>query len=70
MVAMQDEKREKVTVPYKCSDWLTHYVEIAEHLLRGSPVPVTGEDGRRTIAVFEAVERSARSGKIEPVKYE
>ena len=33
-------------------------------------VPVTGEDGRRTIAVLEAAERSARSGKTEPVEYE
>ena len=51
-------------------DELTYYKDIASHLLRGGPVPVTGEDGRRTIAVFEAAERSSKSGKTEPVAYE
>jgi len=70
MVTIEDGGRRETRVPYKDSDWVTYYVEIADHLLRGGPVPVTGEDGRRTIAVFEAAERSARSGKTEPVEYE
>lgn len=57
-------------VKYRESDWLTYYVEVAEHLLRGGPVPVTGEDGRRVIAVFEAAERSSKSGRTETVEYE
>ena len=70
MVTIEDGERREATVPYKGSDWLTYYVDIADHLLRGGPVPVTGEDGRRTIAVFEAAERSDRSGVTEPVEYE
>lgn len=57
-------------IPYLESDWLSYYGDIANHLLRGGPVPVTGEDGRRTIAVFEAAERSAHNGQTEPVAYE
>jgi len=70
LVTIANGQRTRTTVPYRDSDWLTYYVEIADHLLRGAPVPVTGEDGRRTIAVFEAAERSARSGHTEPVAYE
>jgi scyllo-inositol 2-dehydrogenase (NADP+) len=67
---IQNGEHRKTSVPYKESDWLTYYIEIAEHLLQGGPVPVTGEDGRRTIAVFEAAERSSRSGRTESVEYE
>jgi predicted dehydrogenase len=63
-------ERKETTVSYKESDWLTYYIETADHLLRGGPVPVTGEDGRRTIAVLESAERSARSGRTEMVEYE
>ena len=62
--------REEKTIPYKESDWLTYYTEIAEHLLQDGPVPVTGEDGRRTIAVLESAERSAKSGRTEMMEYE
>jgi predicted dehydrogenase len=70
MTTIQDGQHKKTSVPYKDSDWLTYYIKVAEHLLQGGPVPVTGEDGRRTIAVFEAAERSSRTGKTEPVEYE
>jgi predicted dehydrogenase len=66
----KDGSRMEDKVPYKESDWLTYYVQIAEHLLHGGPVPVTGEDGRRVIGVFEAAERSAKSGRTEIVEYE
>ncbi len=69
-ITIENDKRRETTVPYKDSDWLTYYIEIAEHLLNGGPIPVTGEEGRRTIAVFEAAERSSRTGKTEPVEYE
>ena len=70
LVTIENGKRVEADVPYKESDWLTYYKDIANHLLRGGPVPVTGEDGRRTIAVFEAAERSSKSGKTEPVEFE
>lgn len=70
VVTVRDGKREERQVPYKESDWLTYYLQVSEHLLAGGPVPVTGEDGRRTIAVFEAAERSSKSGQTETVAYE
>lgn len=56
-------------VPYKTSDWSAYYADLADHLLRGAPVPVSGEDGRRVIAVLETAEKSARSGRSQPVPY-
>jgi len=56
-------------VPYSESDWATYYGDLADHLLRGGPVPVSGEDGRRVIAVLETAERSARSGRSEEPPY-
>ena len=56
-------------VPYKDSDWLTHYVDLANHFLRGAPLPVSGEDGRRVIAVLETAEKSSKSGHSEPVPF-
>lgn len=70
LVKMGDNGRETLTVPYQESDWLSYYVAVSRHLLHGEPIPVTGEDGRRTIAVFEAAERSSRTGQSEPVAYE
>jgi predicted dehydrogenase len=56
-------------VPYEPSDWVQYYRDIAVHLLRGGPVPVSGEDGRRTITVMETAERSALVGESLPVSY-
>ncbi len=56
-------------IPYKESDWLTYYCAMADHLLRGAPVPVSGEDGRRVVAVLETAEKSAHSGRSESVPY-
>jgi len=70
MVTIDENGRKEITVPYKESDWLTYYIEIAEHLLHGKPVPVSGEDGRRVIAVFEAAERSSKSGVTGKAEYE
>ena len=70
MVKIENGEHKETDVSYKESDWLTYYIEIADHLLRGGPVPVSGEEGRRTIAVFEAAERSSKSGKTEAVEYE
>lgn len=70
MVTIDDNGRKEITVPYKESDWLTYYINIAEHLTEGKPVPVSGEDGRRVIAIFEAAERSSKSEVTEKVEYE
>lgn len=56
-------------VPYAESDWATYYRDLADHLLRGAPVPVSGQDGRRVIAVLETAEKSSRSGRSEPIPY-
>ncbi len=52
------------------SRWRRFYEGMADCLLRGAPPPVSGEEGRRTIAVMEAAERSARNGREEAVAYE
>ena len=65
MVTEEGERQ----VAYKESDWVTYYADMAEHLLRGGEVPVSGEDGRRVIAVLETAEKSARSGRSEDVPY-
>ena len=57
-------------VKYKESDWITYYVDMANHLLRGAPVPVSGQDGRRVITVLETAEKSAKSGRSEEVPYQ
>jgi predicted dehydrogenase len=48
-------------VPYKESDWVTYYVDLANHLKYGAPVPVAAEEGRRAVAVLEAATRSAKN---------
>ena len=48
------------TVPYLESDWATYYRDLVEHLRRGGPVPVSGEDGRRVIAVLQGAEEAAK----------
>ena len=58
-------KIHKSEVPYKESDWLFYYMDLADHLLRGKPVPVSGEEGRQVVAVLETAEKSARSGHTE-----
>ena len=64
------EARHEEQVPYLESDWEQYWQVIADHLLRGAPLEVSGEDGRRTIAVFEAAERSSASGQTEAVACE
>ena len=56
-------------VKYKESDWVTYYVDMADHLLRGAPIPVSGEDGRRVITVLETAEISSRNGHSEQPPY-
>lgn len=53
------------TVPYLQSDWGTYYHDLADHLLRGAPVPVSAQDGRRVIAVLQTAELSSQTGRSE-----
>ena len=57
-------------MPYLESDWATYYADLANHLLRGGPVPVSGEDGRRVITVLQTAERSSKSGRSEDVPFD
>lgn len=70
LVTYGGEGRKEEQVPYLDSDWPSYWQEVADHLLRGGPVPVSGEFGRRVIGVFEAAERSSATGQTEPVPYE
>jgi len=70
LVTYGDEGRKEEEIPYLDSDWATYWQDVADHLLRGGPVPVSGEFGRRVIGVFETAERSSASGHTEPVPYE
>lgn len=66
----EDGSRTSEEVPYLDCDWPTYWQQLADHLLRGAPVPVSGHEGRRTIAVFEAAERSSQTGQTELVAWE
>lgn len=57
-------------VSYLESNWHKYYMDLAEHLLYGNSVPVSGEEGRRAIAVIEAIQKSVRNHRSEPVPYE
>jgi len=69
LVTRQGQEMLGQEIPYEASDWVQYYRDIAGHLLHGGPVPVSGEDGRRTIAVMETAERSALLGVSLPVPY-
>ena len=69
ITVVEDGQPEERSVPYLDCDWQEYWQDLADHLLRGGPVPVSGEMGRRVIGVFEAAERSSVSGKTEVVPY-
>ncbi|NPV45682.1 MAG: Gfo/Idh/MocA family oxidoreductase [Armatimonadetes bacterium] len=70
LVTCEGHARSEEWVPYRDCDWPTYWQGIADHLLRGAPVPVSGEFGRRVIGVLEAAERSSQTGQTESVPYE
>jgi predicted dehydrogenase len=70
LITMDGSNLHTSKVPYLESDWHKYYMNLAEHLLYGSSVPVSGEEGRRVIAVIEAIQKSARNRRSEPVPYE
>ena len=65
-----DGIRVSMEVPYKESNWPAYYADLAKCLLEGAPLEVTPESSRRVIGVFETAEKSAKSGKTEPVEFE
>ena len=69
-ISDRGHRREEMEVPNLSNDWHMYWQDLADHLLRGAPVPVSGHDGRRTIAVFETAEKSSQSGHTEPVPWE
>jgi scyllo-inositol 2-dehydrogenase (NADP+) len=70
VVEMREQGRAEQQVPYHESDWDQYWQDVADHLLRGGPVPVPGEFGRRVIGVFEAAQRSSLTGQTEQVAFE
>jgi predicted dehydrogenase len=70
LVTYGEGARREERVAYRDCDWPTYWQQVADHLLRGAPIPVSGEFGRRVIGVFEAAERSSQTGQTEPVPYE
>ncbi len=69
-VSNRGRQRDVQDIPNMANDWDTYWQDLADHLLRGASVPVSGHDGRRTIAVFETAERSSETGLTESVPYE
>jgi scyllo-inositol 2-dehydrogenase (NADP+) len=54
----------------KSGNWNQYYKDIYAHLMEGKPLDVQPEQARRVIAILEAAEKSARSGRAETVPYE
>lgn len=69
LITLRNGDPHEEVVPYKDSDWHMFYRDIASHLLRGTPVPITGECGRRVTGVLETARKSCRSGKAEEVPH-
>jgi len=68
LITIEGGERREAVVPYEPSDWVSYYSDMAQHLLGGARVPVSGEEGRRVVAVLEAARSSARSGRTEELK--
>lgn len=60
----------EMEIKYKKTDYKKYYQNIVKHLLSGEKLKVTPQSARRVIAVFETAEKSAKSGRTEPVPYE
>ncbi len=62
LIRYVDGLKMSTQVKYQQSDWHAYYRNVAAHLLKGEPLEVTAEDGRRVIAVIETAEKSAAAG--------
>ncbi|MDX1934550.1 MAG: Gfo/Idh/MocA family oxidoreductase [Capsulimonadales bacterium] len=67
---MVDGLRMEGQLRNKPTDWGHYYRNIHAHLTEGAPLDVTPESARRVIAILEAADKSAASGKCEPVPFE
>jgi len=63
VVTYREGKLFSEKVPVEESLWDAYWRDVADHLLTGSPLEVTGEAASRVVAVIEAAERSGRTGK-------
>lgn len=70
LATMDAQGRHEEQVPYVESDWQTYWQHVADHLLRGGPVPVSGEFGRRVIGVMETAEKSSEKRQTLALPYE
>ncbi len=64
VVTVDGEEKEETLVDYLESDWLTYYQDMAAAVLRDEPLPVTGEEGRMTVAVMQAAQESGEKGGV------
>lgn len=56
-------------MPCLKGDWKRYYQNVADHILRGAPLDVTGEQSRRIISVIEAAEESIQTHKTVVPRY-
>jgi len=70
VVTIDERGRQEEEVPYLESDWVNYWQDVANHLLRGGPVPVSGEFGRRVIGVLETSEHSSSQRQTLALPYE
>lgn len=68
-VTLRGGRRHEEQLPYLESDWPAYWQGVADHLLRGAPVPVSGLTGRRVIGVLEAAAQSSAAGQTITVPY-
>jgi scyllo-inositol 2-dehydrogenase (NADP+) len=66
---LHEGMRAVMHVPYKSDDWQAYYNNIAAHLKDGAELEVKPEEARRVIAIFQAAEKSSKSGKTEKPDY-
>ncbi len=59
----------EMKVPFLPGQHHKYYQNIADHLLRGKELIVTGTEARRVITILEYAERSAKAGKTLSVPY-
>jgi scyllo-inositol 2-dehydrogenase (NADP+) len=62
VVKTDGEEATETDLEYLESDWTTYYEDMAAHLLDGGPIPVSAEEGRRTVAVMQAAQESGEAG--------
>lgn len=53
----------QMTVPYLENDWHEYYENLVAHLTRGGQLAIKPEEARRSIAIMETSEKSAKAGK-------